>query len=1585
MFQNDQLKNHLETSSVIKSQAAVIAEWNMNLLDNIFTIGNYRYRPLDLPGSIYSNPVASFDEFDDGNYYTGATDSDIVVDGGFKNSDIPEAFQSKKIKEELLFSLEECFGKFRPRSGINKLRFFEGRYSHHVNESMTLRPRYYMPDKDDRFKYWTSYRTEAIDANDDGESDTTVERGISFSSGGQFYIDDTAPFVVYKEQVPANRIVLKMQTNVGSVDLGPFQDLAGQFLDPMFGDANKTTPSRWKVQYLKENVWVDAIGFDENSLREDGSPIVGTDGYFQINYGILVPAPYKQIFFEAGTFSSAALLPTNSVNGAAYLVKENDSSVGQYYVWINGEYAQPFVPEYGWYVANEDSFLQNSLIKDLTNHNKFVSEESNEVIYREFQYIKGIRVVVETMNKNNATFDLIEMSPRLAIDFSDKVTSFSLEKMASDLGTTGMPVGQLLASVGSLELFDYDLAFSKNNVNSIIANHLTQYVQFKFYEAILDVNGESYYVPVKTMYSEGFPELDSNSRTLSIALRDLFFYFESTRAPQLLIPDASLSYIISTLLDSIGFSNYTFKRINGEVDPIIPYFFVPPDISVAEVLNSLAVATQYAMFFDEYNNFVIMSKNYFLPSEGQREVDLTLRGTKDFADSGILENEKTQEQLSNILEISSQNTDIYNDGQISYTSRYIQRSYGTLRQASLLDKDKIWIYKPALLWEVAGEKSVRSSNDETSQQSAYALTAIPLKTRLSLDVPSVVNHQIVNNIIDFGEGVYWLPRYNGYLYANGEIIRYDAVEYAISGELVNNVWITSLQEYQNYFSKMSFNGKLYPTGRVRIYSEPNYEIASGVSRLANGSVVKHGRGQFGTKVVEHDAGISEYWTGSQSIGGCVMKSRYLFAKPKTILITGVSGTAGTNTLTMQDTSMVRPRYLVTLNSGTGALSKVGKTFVTQIINATTVQISRNIDTSLSNASIEFTEVISAASGVAGKNEGTSFASNISRTSIIKNFLSADQPQETVLKNLKEIQNGTIQSSALVMSGPESTTGLDSIAYVYKPLTEKFKHFGTRMRIVGSLNQGIDSTQSPFGAITYYEANVADPDKKSAVSGSSGGIGVLLNPETNNGYYFEIIAINQNGFETYADNEGVHNLVFYKVGQDASYTYQLSTQQSAQYNSGSKTLVSSANGKFIVSSTWGAVGERVLVSNQSASESNGYYVITDRGSDSSPWTLTKDDKAMPVKLWGGLSQILVDDGKFTGQGRMNAEASSTVYDVAVEYEDIGSIRRFYLYLNNLLLAVVEDTEPLPIYNNMALFIRGSAKCMFENIYAVGANYANTITTETSTPISNEIFGIGGLTLYEAVNKYAISGLVQATYLSGISTIDSPKYNIYYDEFGTIMREAAYFKVRYDKAYPALHAKLSPTFNRLKGYTVSGFLPDAYGAEFLIFNNTDTVLNLDETSGNYLRIQGVTFTQQSQNELTVDDFFAKKSDMSNPLIIGDSLIYNPEIVKEQYRDIKLSRLTYGKKEFSLDSPYIQSQDAANEMMSWLISKITKPRLSVGAKVFGLPIMQLGDIVNVSYSEPSVGNIVPSESKFVVYHITYTRTEAGPEMIAYLSEVV
>jgi hypothetical protein len=1469
--------------------------------DNISKLGNYRYRPQE-QSSQFLTLINTFDPADTGLFYTGATDADVVVDGGFQNNGTPQIFTSTKEKNKLLYSLEDCIKPFRPRSGINKATFFNGKYLANSGKDIARRPRYYMPSRYDQFKYWTSFRTES-----------GVERGIAKTIiNGNYYIDDAVPFVVYKKEVPTNRIVIKMQTNVGDIDFGPFTNNASSINDPFFGNANKTTPTRWRVQYLEENNWTDAYSFNENDLREDGSAIISSDGYVELQYALKnIPDKFKDSFVVAETFSSATLLPTKSINGYAYLIIENEGEVGVFHIWnsITEEY-ETFVPVYGWILGNEQINNKTTFVTDLTSPTSFTETTNGKTIYREFQNVRGLRIVVERMNKFDSTFDLIEMSPRLIANISDKVIEYSVKKMLSDLGNSSLPVGQLLASTGNLSIFDDDQAFNDNNDNSIVSDYIRKNIKFNFYEKILNVSGYDYWVPIKTLYSDGFPQANVTAGTLDLSLRDFYFFLESMPAPRMLVTEVSLSYAISLILDYIGFSNYVFYRNIDEPEAVIPYFFIAPDQTVAEVLNQLAVATQTAMFFDEYNNFVVMSKNYMLPKENERNTNLILSGSNNQSVSGIIENQ-TSGTLPNILSIASEDKRVYNNGKINYTTRYIQRSYGNIRQASMIDQEKTWIYKPALLWEASGTDSTKTINEVASKQSKYVLGAMPINSNLSNNIPTVVNHQIQNNVIDLGENVYWLTRYQGYFYSNGEIIRYDAAQFNVTlaiwypiqsdgslldsspqivlpgrlaptnfidsldkkvanGEITeaqkgqeiqawrtshrqgsSNVWITSNQEYQNYFKSLPFNGKIYPTGLVRIYTVPFYETIDGITRLQNGSVYEHGRAQFGTPITTHSSGINSYWSNNDYVKGCEMKTEYLFT---TSLLEDISAPSTT----------------------TGAAG---------INNTKARQTSRN---------------------------GT-----------IKNFMSSSYSTETSVNNTLSTQSGTIQSSALVMTGPSFDTTekpLNLVSYVYKGLNSAYKHFGARVRIVGKIENNEIRSQTPTGSVTYYQVAGVRPDQNVNIGGGSGGLAVLLNPETNNGYYFEIVALTEQNVESYLNLDknnkssiSINNVVFYKIKKNSSNT-----------------------------------------------------------------------EAIPVKLWGGLSKIIVDDGRFTGQYRMTGEENPTVYDLAVEYQDIGKIRRFFLYINNQLIQVVDDPDPLPIYNNMAPFVRGSSRVMFENIYALSENYSQNSVFTVGETLSSA-FGNKEINASESFRRYAMSGIIQSTYLSGISSQESPKYNLYFEEFGSIMRECSYFDIKYDRAYPALYAQISPTFNKIKGYTTSGFYADSYGAEFLIFNATDTAINLDETSGNYLRIQGITFTQDTTHELTVDEYFKKRSNFSNPQLTSSSQIISPLIEKEKFDNIKLSRMIYGNNEFTLDTPYIQTHDDAENLMGWLIDKLMVPKKSIGVKIFTTPTIQLGDIVTIDYKDSNNLDLVTKNtSRFIVYNIDYTRRISGPEMTLYLAEV-
>ena len=1430
MFEDKDLQNFLETSSTIRNKSIITAEWNMNIPTNIKQIGNYRYRPTKVPEVVYASLPTSFDVNDIGNFYTGATDADVVVDGTFDNSDIPTTLLTKKEKLQTLYSLEDCFAQFRPRSGINKATFFENGKLHHPNLVMADRPRYYMSDKNDKFKYWTSYRTES------GE-----EFGIASKvRGSQYSIEDAVPFVVYKEKIPTNRVVVKMQTHTGTENLGPFSSATGSYADPFYGEVNQKTPSKWKIQFLKDGNWENIISFDPAITRRDGSSIIKSDGYVEIAYGLIIPEEWRANFVVAETYTDKALLPEQSVPGYAYLIKPNSTDLGVYHIWNGVEYIL-LTPKYGWYIQDETVDRLTNFVTDATSPDMFIKTLDGKQQFREFEYITGIRIVVETMKTKDSTFDLIEISPRLVMNVSDKTVDYSINKSASDLGLSGLPVGQLIASNGNITLFDHDQAFNTNNANSIIAKYIARHVQFKFYEVIVDVEGWDYYVPIKTLYSDAFPKQDLMTKRVSMSLRDLYWYLESITAPEILMTEVSLSSAISLLLDHIGFSNYTFKRVANEKEIVIPYFFVSPESSVAQVLQDLAVSTQTAMFFDEYNNFVMMSKNYIMPTAAERPTTFAFTGTKDFVEDREIKNKTNKPKLANVISVSTQENSVYNDGAINYSTRYIQRSIGSLRQASLVDSERYYTYKPALLWEVSGTQNTKSINNEVGTQSSYVLSAIPLNSNLSEAVPEVKNNIVINNTFSLGEAAYWITRYNGYFYSQGEIIKYDAVQYNISG--FGNVWITSTEDYQNYFAKLPFNGKIYPTGLVRIYSEPKYFEKDGVVKLQNGEVQKHGRGQFGTTVVAHNAGIADYWKSDDNVRGCSMHSQYLFEKG----------------LTLPTTTVLEAGKLTASGVSSDALAKTS-----------------------------------------------------SRSGIIKNFMSTSFIGE--IATATPVQTGTLQASALSITGPNFTTKekpRDFISYVYKSLdANKYKHFGTRMRIVGKIENNEDRGQTSNGSSAYYVVNGSTPDKNINISGGSGGLSFMLNPTTNVGYYFEIAALGLGNLSK-DERESVSNVFFYKIKSESG-------------------------------------------------------------------------KAIPVKLWEGLGEITVDDGKFTGQARIVAEENPTVYDLAAEYEDIGKTRRFYLYLNGKLIKTVDDLDPLPVYSNIALFSRGSSRVMFENVYALCNNYSQNTTFSLGAPV-NSVFGDSEIDANESFRKYALSGLIQDTYLSGIGTSEAPKYNIYFEEFGSIMREAATFNFKYDKAFPALTAKISPTFNKIKGYVVSGFRAGSYGAEFIVFNSTDTAISLDETTGNYLRVQGVTFTQQSDNRLSVDDYFNKNSLTSNPQFVADKLISNPYKFKQDYQDIKLSRMTFGKKDFSLSTPYIQSYDEANSLMKWLIEKITKPRKSVGVKIFAIPTIQLGDIVTLDYEENGVNMVSSPLTRFVVYNIDYSKSVDGPDMTVFLSEVV
>jgi hypothetical protein len=1735
MYSNTNLQNYLETSSSVSLQSIVLGEWNLNFADNVEAVGNYRYRP-NIAGASTSNfgQIREYWKEEDVNsigilYYYGATDADIVTSTGIDLSNgNPTVLKTKNKTEEILYSLTDVLSKFRPRSGINKVRFFGDNYINSNNSQIYAQPRFYMASKDDQFKYWNSYRVEAT-------TYSGIERGIAKTAtgNGDYYIDDAAPFVVYTDPVPANRLVFKMQTGVGDVNLDPtgtkYKKSNDQpFADPFYENPtrgsedtplsliNQKTPTVWRVQTLNPVIGTDPLDsasryqwqtvktFTLNEKRPaTGKRIIGSDGYVELAYGINnLPTTYGNnvalTINIAGEFSSQYILPINNTVGEAYLVPSTSGlTAGTVYYWTNnttplGDGApigySSFVPTYGWFINEESANTENVMVNSLTDPKYFGTLSSiHSPTYREFAFIKGIRLVVDRMTQKNSSLDLIEMSPRLAVDLTDKTTGFSIDKIASDIGETGIPVGKLTPANGSLSLFDYDQSFNEYNdltlsngviSGSLISNISTRNLQVKFYEKIIDpTNPVPYVLPMKTMYAEGVPEIKKSDRQVSIPLRDFFFYFETLKAPLLLLRHVNLSSAVSILLDNVGFSNYKFYRNVGEAEDKIPYFFVSPDKTVAEVLNDLATSTQTAMFFDEYNNFITMSKNRIMPTKAEylaltgKEQDITLYGTNDFNPSNLYGSEGAVEnyydpynadpkKLANILSLESEDNVVYNSGKITYVNRYIQKSYSTIKEASMLNKSQNYKYKPVLLWEVSGTEQLRTTNDEVGNQSSYSLSAIALNNTLTAELPYIDKNGVIqNNIMNFGDSIYWLSRYSGYFYSNSEIIKYNAVEYSVSG--VGNVWIESVSDYEKYFGELPFNGKIFPTGRVRIYAEPYINNDGTVNVLTKytdsdgtkytgatttsvgntelsdrGAVAKHGRMQFGTGVIgpsgtmipsEHtvlDAG--NHWLKKNNSRSFVMKSDWIFLnehqyKQDVYEIYGpttgsgsATGLSGTKELQLQDVTGLKKGMLFFPSTDTtyGNTKIPTGTKITKVIKKTNkVQISAALTGSLGTNTKLY---------VVNK-----FIETLTQTSPAGRFLQDRPVLEGTVRDFFDTStsntttpNGSLKSSALSITGPFNVTALSSAT-----VTEYDASGGTYKAPGHSFAVGDTVT------ITGLIGNIVNPNGTSVVDYTNGDFFSTQDAPTSG-----IPSASLTGQSGYASVEGDVS----KTNDIVSYVYKNYAQESPKaYSFGTRmriigrpvanakenervqepvgadlyATITNKKGTFRIDGTGGGIAiqlnDPVIGENDVpvANHNVGYYFEIDALSNNSIIDSASENKdvttipnvffykvmkgettgnAIPNVLWYSSAPILVDDGLFIGQQKSKNTKNGTVFDLSIEIEELamknGKYRRkFFLFINGEQVQIVQDDDAIPYdpnkNGNIGLFVRGKGKVLFEHMYVIGENPRYHYESPMS-PLQKKSAFVDSKLDNNNYRRYLVNPSILDTYLSEIGPQQLPRYTMMFEEFGSIMRECAYFDVRYEKAFPALYSKISPTLNDSQGYVISNFRANPYGAQFLVFNATDFALNLDESSGNYLRIQGVTFTQQSAHDLTIDEYFNKNSDLNGFKDYSD--------LNKKYVSLQNSINTNGRHEFTINGAYIQNQDTANKIMKWMVDKIMRPKKSIGVSIFANPMIQLGDIVNINYSVDDVQQI-DSTSRFVVYHITYERSSDGPSMTLYLSEVV
>lgn len=846
MFVDPDLINHLDRSQAISTENITFIELNQNDPTNIETLGVFK-TGTEIDNSIFKTwgPL-------DQRYYIKYPFTPSYMKKDVAEEEIVH-FGDRRSKSEY-FNLADCFTEFRPRSGILKAVVPAVKNQVFVDSFRSVnRPRYYTPSINDNFKYWTSWYS------DNGNT-------IGLSDANTGLIDNASPFIIYKEARPANKITVKIQTGMG---LASNKGIAGK-PDPLTDLTKSSIPEKWKIQYLDmAGTWQDVYVF-ENYERDILPPETGT-----IDFGYVIKNPVETLGYDfvfRGYLPTIAHLPLAGRNGEAYCIGADKTNIGILYVWDTSRpenvltgYWQEYGPiEKEWRVIDPDKSPENYAIKNYVNPPYYnptsqgIQDGFNH--YLEFVVVKGIRIMVEKMIATSRAFDLIELSPRLFINISDSIIQYTVDKAIAE--DNALPVGELSASNGSIVLDNSNLMFNVEQAfnpvvggGSLLAGRINRNTKVLFYDVVRNVYKDfhlyDYIIPIKTLYVLDKPIVVSGLSEATIQLRDLMFRLEEEFCPSIVLKKCSLSKAVATLLDSIGFTNYIFTLPNSTQQTqsanktIIPYFFVTEDMKITEALQNLAQATQSAMFFDEYNNFVVMPREHF----GSDPV-YTLRG------------QTIEGRRPNIEDINGISIDMIADAEIEYTVRELARypygpnslglQHGGDEAGRFIagEEGSFLGYKQSVLWNASDVTDISSLSSAVLNS---PLSSLPPQYDPSLPEP-------FSNIgIDVG---YWANNmpFAGTVMMNGEIIKYDAQQVSIQGK---PYWATSQQHFDELISNTDlrlidgFDSSGLRTGLLRIWTDLEKDETGTLK------IIRHGRGMYGTPITNHEA-EPIYWTNAYS-------------------------------------------------------------------------------------------------------------------------------------------------------------------------------------------------------------------------------------------------------------------------------------------------------------------------------------------------------------------------------------------------------------------------------------------------------------------------------------------------------------------------------------------------------------------------------------------------------------------------------------------------------------------------------------------------------------------------------------------------
>jgi len=511
--------------------------------------------------------------------------------------------------------------------------------------------------------------------------------------------------------------------------------------------------------------------------------------------------------------------------------------------------------------------------------------------------IYGLRFIARKMSKTYIPLEMIELSPRLVADLTSSTTSFEVSSSVSG-SAYGLPIGSVISSNGSITLSNENGYFSKKNTNSIIANVLKPNVEMRLYQKLV-VDGKTYRFPLKTLYTDLWNEEDGF--TVSTQLEDYFKFFKEQKAPDIMIANKNgipTSAAMLIFMDNIGFNNFRFEKVDSsqyidDEDIVLDFFYSKKEQTVMEVIESLAISTQTAIYMDVDNDLVAMTKEKMI--SGQYVKDFCMTGDKNsHTKSSFYDGTETTtiKYISNIESFQESLEPPITDITVQYNGLGFQKQsvalVGTGQQQIKENQD--FLESPTFGASTTNENLRYSldilwqpGNDKNSSDSYLAAAALieevpdtgPYKLLLNSKALSSkytdynkenVIKKLANSTNDSlrkAMCIYLDKQYintfknsfSGYVLIDAELIKYYGIVYVINDPINKSLYrevLFSIDQYQAARAKLGQGGSIQPEALVLDLDFTYYESTNN-SAQKDFNIVGDGRGQNRTKITAHKA------------------------------------------------------------------------------------------------------------------------------------------------------------------------------------------------------------------------------------------------------------------------------------------------------------------------------------------------------------------------------------------------------------------------------------------------------------------------------------------------------------------------------------------------------------------------------------------------------------------------------------------------------------------------------------------------------------------------------------------------------------